>query len=284
MARANQRRRRTGEVTRAISPPMHNYLGYIAQAAQEYEALLPLMDRDRQPYQYAALLGNTGLHADRPRRFRSGACVAHARRSSCTRRSAKKKNAPSSWPRSADCTSAWAMPNARSKRCAPPSLNRNGSRDTVGLASTLRVAANAASVLGQHDAALDYLRKSARIDANPHTRRAHARADRARSCARSAISRPPRRELAAHPGIQERAGSCSPRSRSARACALAQKKRRVGDRRPARGRSAVRGARTGVQSHRYQHRAVAGAARHARRARAPPRQPTKRYRSSAGSA
>ena len=39
----------------------------------------------------------------------------------------------------------------------------------AGSPSTLRVAANAASMLGQHDAAIGYLRKSAQIDANPHS-------------------------------------------------------------------------------------------------------------------
>src|SRR5262249_49956292 len=39
--------------------------------------------------------------------------------------------------------------------------------NTIGQASTLRVAGNAASTLGQHDQALAFLRKSAQIDANP---------------------------------------------------------------------------------------------------------------------
>ena len=40
---------------------VHTYLGFIAQAAKEYEALLPLIDAQAQPYQYAVLLGNYGF-------------------------------------------------------------------------------------------------------------------------------------------------------------------------------------------------------------------------------
>ena len=40
---------------------VHNFRGFIAQAAQEYEALLPLIDPRAQTYQYAALLGNYGF-------------------------------------------------------------------------------------------------------------------------------------------------------------------------------------------------------------------------------
>ena len=40
---------------------VHNFRGFIAQAAKEYEALLPLIDPQAQPYQYAALLGNYGF-------------------------------------------------------------------------------------------------------------------------------------------------------------------------------------------------------------------------------
>ena len=40
---------------------VHNFRGFLAQAAQEYEALLPLVDPRAQPFQYAALLGNYGV-------------------------------------------------------------------------------------------------------------------------------------------------------------------------------------------------------------------------------
>ena len=175
---SQRRHRRAGEITGAISPAVHNYRGFMAQAAKEYEALLPLIDPRAPAVSIRRAARQLRFHTDRARRFRPGARRCTPRRSSSTRRSARKMSAPSNWPRWADSISAWATPNARSRRCAPRSSSRNASRDTAGLASTLRVAANAASTLGQHDAALDYLRKSAQNRCEPTHRRAHARAHR----------------------------------------------------------------------------------------------------------
>src|SRR5882672_9576731 len=60
MARAN---RDVAEEVKALGnlASLHNFRGFMAQAAQEYEALLPLIDRDSSPYEYAALLGNFGF-------------------------------------------------------------------------------------------------------------------------------------------------------------------------------------------------------------------------------
>jgi tetratricopeptide (TPR) repeat protein len=45
----------------------------------------------------------------------------------------------------------------------------NASATTAGSPGTLRAAANAASMLGQHDTAIEYLRKSVRFDADRHS-------------------------------------------------------------------------------------------------------------------
>ena len=57
MARANQD---IGEEARSLANLawVHNLQGHIAQAASEYEALLPMVEKDRQPYQYATSIGN----------------------------------------------------------------------------------------------------------------------------------------------------------------------------------------------------------------------------------
>ena len=40
---------------------VHNRLGQVAKAAAEYEALLPMIEKDKEPYLYAAALGNYGF-------------------------------------------------------------------------------------------------------------------------------------------------------------------------------------------------------------------------------
>jgi tetratricopeptide (TPR) repeat protein len=154
---------------------VHNFRGFLAQSAKEYEALLPLLDPRAQPYPYAALLGNYGFTSDRARRFRSRAGIAHRgtqalhgdRRGSRTRRRAGGARRALSAHGDADR----AIQTLRAAIVEHERLGDNGR-----LPGTLRAAANAASMLGQHDTAIEYLRKSVRFDADRHSvARTHVR-------------------------------------------------------------------------------------------------------------
>jgi CHAT domain-containing protein len=146
---------------------VHNLGGYVAQAAQEYEALLPLVDRDARPYQYAVLLGNYGFTLialgdfDRALALHIEALDIYTRIGAENERAVELAALGGLYFRMGDA--GRALETLRGAIAAQERVS-----DSVGLASTLRVAANAASVLGQHTTALDYLRRSAGIDANPH--------------------------------------------------------------------------------------------------------------------
>jgi CHAT domain-containing protein len=167
MARINQD---IAEQARSLGnlAAVHIYLGFIAQAAREYEALLPLLDPQRQPYQHAVLLGNYGYTLialgdfDRALEVRTQALDLYTKNGEEEERAVELAALGGLYFRMGDAERA-----LETLRAAIVEQERIS--DTVGLASTLRVAANAASVLGQHSAALGYLRKSAQIDANPQT-------------------------------------------------------------------------------------------------------------------
>ena len=148
---------------------VHNYRGYMAQAAKEYEALLPLHRSAGAAVSIRRAARQLRLHADRTRRFRPRAGAAHealelytkigeegrtrdrtggARRAVFPhgRRRARARN-PARRDRRTGAASA-TMPASRARCASPPTRPRCS---------------------GQHDAALDYLRKSAQIDANPHS-------------------------------------------------------------------------------------------------------------------
>ncbi|HYJ42231.1 MAG TPA: CHAT domain-containing tetratricopeptide repeat protein, partial [Steroidobacteraceae bacterium] len=147
---------------------VHTYLGYIAQAAQEYEALLPLIDPEVQPYQYAMLLGNYGYTLialgdfDKALSLRLQALDLYTKAGEEEERAVELAALGGLYFRMGDAERALETLRAAI-------IEQERISDTTGLASTLRVAANAASVLGQHAVALGYLRKSAQIDANPQT-------------------------------------------------------------------------------------------------------------------
>jgi len=166
MARANQD---VSEQARSLAnlAAVHNLLGYIAQAAQEYEALLPLIDPATQPYQYAVLLGNFGFTLialgdfDRALELHTEALELYTKSGEEEERAVELAAMGGLYFRTGDADRA--LETLRSAIVEQERVS-----DSVGLAGTLRVAANAASVLGQHAVALEYLRKSAAIDANPH--------------------------------------------------------------------------------------------------------------------
>jgi CHAT domain-containing protein len=143
------------------------YLGYIAQAAREYEVLFPLLDAQAQPYQYAALLGNYGYTLialgdfDRALSVRTQALEIYTKIGEQDERAVELAALGELYFRMGDARRA-----LETLRAAIVEQERLSA--TNALAGTLRVTANVASFLGDHQAALEYLRKSARIDANPH--------------------------------------------------------------------------------------------------------------------
>ena len=147
---------------------IHTYLGYIAQAAKEYEALLPLIDPLIQPYQYAALLGNYGYTLivlgdfDHALSLRTQALEIYTKIGERDERAIELSALGDLYFRMGD--HGRALETLRAAL-----VEQENVVSTELFAGTLRTTASVASVLGDHQAALEYLRKAAEIDANPHT-------------------------------------------------------------------------------------------------------------------
>jgi len=147
---------------------IHNFRGYIAQAAKEYEALLPLLDPRTQSFQYAVLLGNYGFSLialgdfDRALTLHTEALKLYTEIGEESERALEMAALGGLYLRMGDAERA--LQTLRAAIVEQERLAENGR-----LASTLRAAANAASMLGQHDTAIGYLRKSAQIDADRHS-------------------------------------------------------------------------------------------------------------------
>jgi CHAT domain-containing protein/tetratricopeptide (TPR) repeat protein len=167
MARAN---RDVGEEAKALAnlATTHNLRGYMAQAAEEYAALLPIVDRDAQPYLYAALLGNYGFclialgDFDQALELHLEALAIYTKIGDRDERATELAALGGLYFRMGD--TGRALETLRSAITAQEQVS-----DTRGLASTLRVAANASAALGQHADALEYLHRSAQMDANTHS-------------------------------------------------------------------------------------------------------------------
>jgi CHAT domain-containing protein/tetratricopeptide (TPR) repeat protein len=146
---------------------VHRLRGFISQAAAEYESLLPMVDRERQAYQYGALLANYGFclialgDFDRALELHTEALELFTKMGDEDERATELAALGGLYLRVGDTNRA--LETLRAAIVAQERLS-----DARGLASTLRVAANASSSVGQHDIALEYLRRSAQIDANPH--------------------------------------------------------------------------------------------------------------------
>lgn len=147
---------------------MHNRLGFIAQATAEYEALLPLIEKERQPAEYSLVAANYGFclvamgEFDRALALHTDAIEVAIRSHNDSEHSRHLAALGSLYFRTGDM-----QRSLESLRAAMVIQERIG--DAIARASALRVAGNAASALAQHDLALDYLRKSVEIDVNPHT-------------------------------------------------------------------------------------------------------------------
>lgn len=167
MARAN-RDVRSEAVALANLAWVHNRLGFIAQAAMEYEGLLPMIEKETQAYQYAVTLGNLGFclialgEFDRALAMHNEALALYTSQGKELERAAELAALGGLYFRIGDAQRALDI-----LRAAIVAQERVG--DGLGQASSLRVAGNAASSLGQHEEALAFLRKSAQIDANPQS-------------------------------------------------------------------------------------------------------------------
>jgi CHAT domain-containing protein/tetratricopeptide (TPR) repeat protein len=167
MARTNEDVREQAQSLANLAA-VHIYLGHVAQAAQEYEALLPLIDRTAQPYQYALTLGNFGFALialgdfDRALALHAEALDIYARLGEEDERAVELAALGGLYFRMGDAQRA--LDTLEAAIFAQERIS-----DIAGLAGTLRVAGNVASALDRHRAALDYLERSARIDANPQS-------------------------------------------------------------------------------------------------------------------
>jgi tetratricopeptide (TPR) repeat protein len=147
---------------------VHNRRGFIAQAAAEYEALLPMIEKEKEPYQYAVALGNFGFclialgDFDRALKLHNEALAMYTAQGKEAERATELNALGGLYFRIGDTQRALDI-----LRMAIAAQERLG--NGAAHASALRVAGNAASALGRHDTALEYLRKSTEIDTAPHT-------------------------------------------------------------------------------------------------------------------
>jgi CHAT domain-containing protein/tetratricopeptide (TPR) repeat protein len=166
MARANED---TAEEAKALANLawVHRLNGLVAQAADEYASLLPIIDPERQAYMYAVLLNNYGHclivlgEFDRALKLHTEALELFTKTGKEAERGTELAALGGLYFRVGDAERA-----IETLRAAIVAHERVS--DTRALASTLRVAGNVASTLGQHDMALEHLRRSVKIDANPH--------------------------------------------------------------------------------------------------------------------
>jgi CHAT domain-containing protein/tetratricopeptide (TPR) repeat protein len=147
---------------------LHVYMGQSAQAAEEYEALRPLLDRKTQAYQYAALLGNLGVtlidlgDLDRALAVLNEAIGIFNELNEKSEAAVQQAQLGSLFLRMGDAKRALdTLRNAIEEQ--------EKADDAQPLAGTLRLAAAAAAMLEDHAAALEFLLHSARVDSNPQS-------------------------------------------------------------------------------------------------------------------
>ena len=164
--RANARRDKVFEVRATrTSRPLAVRQGNAAQSVEMFDAVLPLIERDRNPDLYATLIGNLGNSLitlgefDRALMLHTEALEVFSARGDDSQTARELAALASIQFRSGNVEQALAtLENAL------PLYER--AQDQAGLVSALRLAGNAAAELGQHDTALDYLRRAERQDKN----------------------------------------------------------------------------------------------------------------------
>jgi CHAT domain-containing protein len=139
--------------------------GNAAQSVEMFDAVLPLIERDRDPDLYATLIGNLGNSLitlgefDRALRLHLEALEVFSARGDESQTARELAALGSIQFRSGNVEQALAtLENAL------PLYEL--AQDHAGLVSALRLAGNAAAELGQHDTALEYLRRAERQDKN----------------------------------------------------------------------------------------------------------------------
>jgi len=139
--------------------------GNAAQSVEMFDAVLPLIERDRNPDLYATLIGNLGNSLitlgefDRALLLHTEALEVFSARGDDSQTARELAALASIQFRSGNVERALTTIES-----ALPLYER--ARDQAGLVSALRLAGNAAAELGQHDTALDYLRRAERQDKN----------------------------------------------------------------------------------------------------------------------
>jgi tetratricopeptide (TPR) repeat protein len=147
---------------------MHYSVGRVTQASAEYEKLLPLIEKDRQPLVYVTTLGNYGLclvalgDFDRAMTLHTEAISIAQEMHNDSEHARHLTLLGALYVRTGDMRRA-----LETLRTALAIQERIG--DTILRTAALRTAGNAASALNQHDLALEYLRKAVELDVNPHS-------------------------------------------------------------------------------------------------------------------
>jgi CHAT domain-containing protein len=139
--------------------------GNVAQAVTMFEAVLPLIERDRNPDLYATLTSNLGYSLislgefDRALLLHTEALELFTARGDESQTARELAALASIQFRSGNVERALTTIES-----ALPLYER--ARDQIGHVSALRLAGNAAAELGQHDTAIEYLRRAERQDKN----------------------------------------------------------------------------------------------------------------------
>jgi len=164
MARAN---RDVGEEARYLANLawVHNRQGFIAQAASEYAALLPMVERDRQPYQYAVTIGNYAFclialgQFDRALALHNEALALYTSQGKEAERASELNALGSLYLRIGDYGRALDILRAAA-------VTHEHVDNRIGQAMSLRLAGLAAASLDRHEDALSMLGESIELDAN----------------------------------------------------------------------------------------------------------------------
>jgi CHAT domain-containing protein len=139
--------------------------GNAAQSVEMFDAVLPFIERDRNPDLYATLIGNLGNSLitlgefDRALVLHTEALEVFSARGDDSQTARELGALASIQFRIGNLERALAILES-----ALPLYEK--ARDQAGLVSALRLAGNAAAELGQHDTALEYLRRAERQDKN----------------------------------------------------------------------------------------------------------------------
>jgi CHAT domain-containing protein/tetratricopeptide (TPR) repeat protein len=137
--------------------------GQAVKAVSLYERALPMVDRDRNPYLYANMISDLGYalialgEFDRAQMLHTEALEVFSTRGDDSQTAREYGALAAIQFRTGDVERALATIES-----ALPLFDR--ARDFGGEASALRLAGNAAAVLGRHREALEYLRRAERLD------------------------------------------------------------------------------------------------------------------------